>query len=91
MMFTENEWNELLELNQELEEKNAKLQKTVLDFQSRYHESLERITEVELRLAKAKEFLTHIAEGRIAPSGIKDQYIDEAYQRIASEGLKEID
>lgn len=43
MMFTEDEWNELLENNQQLEKEKKKLQQTVLDFQSRYNESLKEI------------------------------------------------
>ena len=43
MMFTEDEWNELLENNQRLEKEKKKLQQTVLDFQSRYNESLKEI------------------------------------------------
>jgi hypothetical protein len=42
-MFTEDEWNELLENNQQLEKEKKKLQQTVLDFQSRYNESLKEI------------------------------------------------
>lgn len=43
MMFTEHEWNELLEKNQQLEKEKKKLQQTVLNFQSRYNESLKEI------------------------------------------------
>lgn len=81
-MFTENEWNELLEKNQQLEKEKKKLQQTVLDFQSRYNESLAEIK-------RYREALETIANGDLAPSLIKEMYIDQAYQTIAEKALKE--
>ena len=42
------------------------------------------------KLTKAREALSIIASGELAPSLIKELYVDQAYQHIAEEALKEI-
>ena len=43
---------------------------------------------LEKQNAKYREALMWIADGNVAPSSIKQTYIDEAYQEIAREALK---
>lgn len=88
MMFTEHEWNELLEKNQQLEKEKKKLQQTVLDFQSRYNESLEEIK----RYREALEYALPLAEHLMQPDKPLHEGLDPTfYFTLSYEGdLKEI-
>lgn len=50
---------------------------------------IEKIKELETENTRYREALQTIANGDLAPSLIKEMYIDQAYQTIAKKALKE--